>query len=46
LFFNNGFAPDATNPEKYDGSRLGYQGTFRDGNVRLNNFALRVGLFF
>lgn len=46
LFFNNGFAPDATNPEKYDNNRLGYQGTFRDGNIRLNNFALRVGLFF
>lgn len=46
LFFNNGFAPDATNPEKYDNNRLGYKGSFRDGNVRLNNFALRVGLFF
>jgi hypothetical protein len=46
LFFNNGFAPDATNPEKYDNNRLGYMGSFRDGNVRLNNFALRVGLFF
>ncbi len=46
LFFNNGFAPDATNPEKYNNGRLGYQGSFRDGNVRLNNFALRLGLFF
>lgn len=43
VFFNNGFAPDATNPSKYN---LGYPGNFSDGNVRLNNFALRVGLFF
>lgn len=43
IFFNNGFAPDATNPNKYD---LPYQASFRDGNTRLNNFAIRVGLFF
>jgi hypothetical protein len=46
IFFNNGFAPDATNPEKFENSKLGYSGTFRDANTRLNNFALRVGLFF
>ena len=43
IFFNNGFAPDATNPNKYD---LPYKASFRDGNTRLNNFALRLGLFF
>jgi hypothetical protein len=47
IFFNNGFAPDATNPEKFDGDKLGYgSATFRDGNTRLNNIALRLGLFF
>ncbi len=44
LFFNNGFAPDVTNTVKYN--NFGYRGTFKDGNVRLNNFALRLGLFF
>lgn len=43
LFFNNGFAPDVTNTVKYN---FGQNGTFKDGNVRLNNFALRLGLFF
>ena len=43
LFFNNGFAPDATNPDEYD---LEYKGVFGDGNIRLNNFAIRLGLFF
>lgn len=43
FFFNNGFAPDATNPNNYD---LGYSGSFKDGNTRLNNFALRIGLLF
>lgn len=43
IFFNNGFAPDVTNPNKYD---LPYKASFKDGNVRLNNFALRLGLFF
>lgn len=43
LFFTNNFAPDATNPNRLD---LDYKGKFSDGNVRLNNFALRVGLFF
>lgn len=46
LFFNNGFAPDATKPDLYDEKNLGYSGTFRDGNTRLNNLALRLGLFF
>ncbi len=44
LFFNNGFAPDATKPDLY--KDLGYTGEFRDANTRLNNFALRIGLFF
>jgi len=43
LFFNNGFLPDATNPENYT---IGYKGTFTDGTIRLNNFGLRLGLFF
>ncbi len=43
IFFNNGFAPDVTNTVKYN---FGQSGTFKDGNVRLNNFALRLGLFF
>jgi len=46
LFFNNGFLPDATNPDKYDAGRLGYKGSFKDGNTRLNNLALRVGIYF
>lgn len=47
LFFNNGFAPDATAPQKYDSDKLGYgKASFKDGNTRLNNFALRLGLFF
>jgi hypothetical protein len=43
IFFNNGFAPDATNPNKYS---MAYDQSFKDGNTRLNNFALRLGLFF
>lgn len=43
IFFNNGFAPDATKPNNYD---LNYKGEFRDANTRLNNVALRLGLFF
>ena len=46
LYFVNGFTPDATAPQKYDNDRLGYKGDFRDANTRLNNFSLRVGLFF
>lgn len=46
LFFNNGFAPDATKPNLFDEDKLGYAGEFRDANTRLNNFALRFGLFF
>ncbi len=46
LFFNNGFAPDATKPNLFDEGKLGYAGEFRDANTRLNNFAIRVGLFF
>lgn len=43
VFFNNGFLPDATRPDKF---ALGYDGVFTDGNTRLNNVALRIGLFF
>jgi hypothetical protein len=43
LFFNNGFVPDITNPAQLD---MGYKGKFADGNVRLNNLALRIGIFF
>lgn len=43
IFFNNGFAPDATSPGKYS---MGYGLPFQDANTRLNNFALRIGLFF
>jgi opacity protein-like surface antigen len=43
LFFNNGFAPDITNPAKLD---MGYKGKFGDGTIRLNNLALRIGIFF
>jgi len=46
LFFNNGFAPDATKPNLFDEDKLGYKGEFRDANTRLNNFAFRFGLFF
>ena len=46
IFFNNGFVPDATNPQNFDESLLGYRGEFRDGNTRLNNVALKLGLFF
>ncbi len=43
FFFNNGFLPDATNPRDYN---LGYLGEFSDGNIRLNSFSFRIGLFF
>jgi len=43
LFFNNGFAPDVTSPKDLD---LDYKGKFSDGNTRLNNIALRIGIFF
>lgn len=43
LFFNNGLFPDATNPKEFD---LGYKGTFGDGKIRLNNLALRLGIYF
>ena len=49
IFFNNGFAPDATNPAKYKMlNDLDISGgtALKDGNTRLNNFAIRLGLFF
>jgi hypothetical protein len=42
LFFNNGFAPDVTDPTKFKDKPY----SFDDGRTRLNNFALRVGLYF
>ncbi len=44
FFFNNGFAPDATKPENF--KNMGYPVSFDDGTTRLNNIALRLGLFF
>ena len=41
LFFNNGFAPNVTDPTKFNGLP-----SFTDGNTRLNNFALRLGFYF
>ncbi len=51
LFFNNGFVPDMTNPQNFelydDNNKLiDVNSTFKDGNVRFNNFALRLGIFF
>lgn len=51
LFFNNGFVPDITNPQNfllYDNSNreIKVNNSFRDGNVRFNNIALRLGIFF
>lgn len=45
IFFNNGFLPDATKPNNY---KLGTYGNlpFTDGNVRLNSFSLRIGIYF
>ena len=43
LFFNNGFAPDVTSPKQLD---MGFKGTFDDGNIRINNMALKIGMFF
>lgn len=42
LFFNNGFAPNITDPTKITNTPI----QFTDGNTRLNNFALRLGFFF
>lgn len=44
IFFNNGFLPDVTNPAKYKMNYGSY--FFKDGNVRLNNLALRIGVYF
>ncbi len=46
VFFNNGFAPDATNPARYNFTYTPTLGSFSDGNIRLNNVALRLGLIF
>lgn len=51
IFFNNGFVPDMTNPQNYElydnnNKLIDVNSTFKDGNVRFNNFALRLGIFF
>jgi hypothetical protein len=49
VIFNNGFAPDVTNPANYDLNMATSTATtpvFRDGNTRLNNLAIRLGLIF
>jgi opacity protein-like surface antigen len=43
VFYNNGFIPDVTQPKDLD---LGFKGNFSDGNIRLNNIAIRIGMFF
>lgn len=45
VFFHNGFLPDATKPENYEMSKFNNL-TFKDGNVRLNNLSLRLGVYF
>lgn len=45
FFYNNGFLPDATYPTNYSLDN-GNMPKFSDGNVRVNNFAFRLGLFF
>ena len=49
VIFNNGFAPDATNPANYDLNLTTAPSStpiFKDGNTRLNNVAIRLGLIF
>lgn len=51
LFFNNGFLPDVTSPNNYElydnnNNKIAVNNTFKDGNTRFNNFALRLGIFF
>ncbi len=50
VIFNNGFAPDVTNPANYDLNipepATGEVPVFKDGNTRLNNVAIRIGLIF
>ncbi|MGC4057352.1 MAG: porin family protein [Chitinophagaceae bacterium] len=41
VFFNNGFAPNATDPTK--NNKLP---KFTDGNTRMNSFSLRLGFYF
>jgi hypothetical protein len=49
VIFNNGFAPDVTNPANYELNMATSPATtpvFRDGNTRQNNLAIRLGLIF
>lgn len=41
IFFNNGFAPNATDPTKNDKLPK-----FTDGNTRMNSVSLRMGFYF
>lgn len=41
IFFNNGFAPNATDPTKNDKLPK-----FTDGNTRMNSVSLRLGFYF
>lgn len=41
VFFNNGFAPNATDPTKNDKLPK-----FTDGNTRMNSVSLRLGFYF
>lgn len=46
FFFNNGFTPDVTSPEKYANLPVLKDAAYKDGTTRLNNFALRLGFYF
>src|SRR5690606_29580864 len=51
IFFNNGFLPDMTNPQNFElhdnnNQPIEVNSSFKDGNVRFNNIALRLGIFF
>lgn len=41
VFFNNGFAPNATDPTKNNNLPK-----FKDGNTRMNSVSLRLGFYF
>lgn len=45
VFFHNGFLPDATKPGNYKMNKYDNL-SFKDGNVRLNNMSLRLGVYF
>ena len=45
VFFHNGFLPDATKPSNFKMSKYNNL-SFQDGNTRLNNVSLRLGVYF